>query len=252
MIKQLKQSDVSLAPFAATKAWELYNIENDNVVLLEPMSASVSIPDTYLTLDYVDYNLGPTPTWNDYCNVALEQQENDQIIFEEGISGSKGEFDPNGPQNVSTGTYKVLLYTQIANAFYNNYHNPTQIFGMENIDFPLNRTNRYLANYFRMFSVPRRFFGEKLVEGSIRFYDTNFDDNVDIYDDRVGNLIASQNLFSKVQEVRSLGNIVVPGDVTASFECPQVTGIPPMGMPIVTAIQTGTPASSPYVTATQL
>lgn len=242
MIKQLKKSDVSLAPFDATKAWELFNIDNPDGILLEPLSGSVPLPDTYLTLDYIDYDVGPSPIWSDLCNIALEQQYADQAIFEEGISGSQEFFDPDGPQN-QTGTYKILLYNQIANAFYNNYRNPTQIFGMENIDFPLSQTNRYLADDFRMFTIPRRLFGDKLVEGSIRFYDTAFDDNVNIYDDRVGNLIASQNLFSKVQEVRTLGNIVVTGDATASFECPQVTGIQPVGTPIITAIQTGTPAS---------
>lgn len=250
MIKQLKKSDVSMSPFNATKAWELFNIENEDGILLEALSGSAPIPDTYLSLDYIDYNLGPTPEWNSLCNIALEQQVQDQIAFEEGISGSAAIFDPNSPQN-NTGTYKNLLYSQISRAFYNSYHNPLQIFGMENIDFPLSQTNRYLADTFRMFTVPQKMFGDKLVEGTIRFYDTAFDDNVDIYDDRVGNLIAGENLFSKVQEIRTLGNLVITGSVTASYVCPLPSGVPPVGRPIITAIQTGTPASSPLVTAIQ-
>jgi hypothetical protein len=122
---------------------------------------------------------------------------------------------------------------------------------MENIDFPLSQTNRYLADNFRMFTIPQRMFGDKLVEGTIRFYDTAFDDNVDIYDDRVGNLIASKNLFSKVQEIRTLGNLVITGSATASYVCPLPIGVPPVGTPVITAFQTGTP-DSPMVKACPL
>ena len=196
-------------PFKAVKEWELFNIQNSSSILLESFSASVPITDTFVALDYVDYT-STSPIINRDCDVALEQQEEDLVMFEDGISGS-GIFYPDLELKNYSGTYKRLLYTQISRAFYNQYRNPIEIFGMENIDFPLSKTNRYLAEKFRMISVPQHIFGDKMVEGTIKFYDTNLDDNVEIYDDKMGNLIAGENLFSKVQEIRSIGNIIMDG-----------------------------------------
>lgn len=250
MIKQLKKSDVAMSPFTTTKAWELFNIENDAGLLVETSSLVPDEEVDQIALDYIDYNIGPNPILNRECNIALEQQTEDQLMFEEGISSSYKFFDTASQPRNNSGTYKSLLYTQISNAFYNHYRNPTQIFGMDNIDFPLNKTNRWLADNFRMFTIPRMMFGEKLVEGSIRFYDTAFDDNVDIYDDRVGNLVAADHLFSKVQEIRRLGNDIV-AEGTASYACSLPSGDVPVGVPTITAIQTGTPAMTPYITASQ-
>jgi hypothetical protein len=236
MIKNINHPNLT-TPFNATKAWELFNIENEDSILLEPLSGSSPISDTYVSLDYIDYNLGPSPEWNRLCNIALEQQVQDQIMFEEGVSGSAATFDPNVSSQNNNGTYKNLLYNQISRAFYNTYHNPIQIFGMENIDFPLSHTNRYLADTFRMFTIPQKMFGDKLVEGTIHFYDTAFDDNVDIYDDSVGNLVAYGNLFSKTQEVRTLENLVVNGSATASYVCPFPSGVPPVGTPTIMVLQ---------------
>jgi hypothetical protein len=213
MIKQLKKSDIFTSPFIAVKSWELFNYDSDDTVMIESSSLDTTLA---VALDYIDYYTG-NPLLNRSCDILLEHQEvDDEIIYEEGISGS-GKFDPNNDPRNDTGTYKSILYTQINRAFYNNYRNPTQIFGMENIDFPLSKTNRYLADDFRMFTIPQRIFGDKIVEGSVQLYDTNLDDNVVIYDDKFGNLIAIRNLFSKVQEVRKLENIIMAGD--AFFEC---------------------------------
>lgn len=216
MIKQISKNNITISPFRAVKSWDLFNIQNESSILLEPLSSSVIISDTLISIDYVDYNSG-NPILNSDCDVALEQQDEDKAIFEEGISGS-GVFDSDAEPKNYTGTYKSLLYTQIYRAFYNSYRNPVEIFGMENIDFPLSKTNRYLAENFRMITVPQQMFGDKLVEGSIIFYDTNLDDNVEIRDDKLGNLIAGENLFSKVQEIRNIGNIIIDG--TSSYNCP--------------------------------
>jgi hypothetical protein len=217
MIKQLKKSDVALSPFTTTKAWELFNNENNDTILLESYSASVVIADTQVALEYVDYTT-PTPSINTSCSIALEQQPDDRATFEEGVSGSLRNFDPASAAMNVNGSYKGLLYTQIANTFYNTYRNPLQIWGMENIDFPLSRTNRYLTDRFRVFTIPRELFGEKIMEGSVRFDDSTFDENIDIYDDGFGNLVASDHLFSKVQEVRVQTNMVLSG--TSSYTCP--------------------------------
>jgi len=227
MIKQIGKSSKVLSPFPAIKAWELSNVVNDDLVLIEPPDT----PEIAVALDYIDYS--GTPILNRECSIALEQQEDDLAQYEEGVSGS-GYFYPDEPQNAN-GTYKRLVYDQIEKAFYNLYRNPLQIFGMENIDFPRSETIRIIGNRFLMFSIPRNMMGDRLVAGTIRMYDTNLDDNVDIYDDGVGNLIAGNDLFSKVQEIRTLGNIILSGSVTNS--CETYTEVP-AGIPMITAIQT--------------
>lgn len=217
MIKQLNKSDIILSPFKAIKDWELFNINiiNSDLILVDiPSSSSFEFP---ISLDYIDYYIG-NPLLDRECDIALEQQSTNKSIYEEGILSNET-FDPlTSKQNVN-GTYKMLVYSVINKAFYNQYHNPVEIFGMENIDFPLSQTNRYLADSFRMFNIPQNTFGDKLVEGSIKLYDTTLDDNVTISDDKLGNLIAGSYLFSKIQEVRSLGNIFVDG--IASYDCPK-------------------------------
>jgi hypothetical protein len=233
MLKQLKKTDVMTSPFRATKARELYNVQNPDTLVLEEDSASVIVPDTQIALDYVDYVTG-TPLLNRECDIALEQQTEDLAVYEEGTTGSLKTFNSaSAEKNLNTGTYKELLYNQMFRAFYNQYHNPTEIFGMENIDFPLSKTNRYLADRFRMFTIPRSVMGDKISPGSVIFEDTAFDDNVVVVDDANGNLIAGNNLFSKVQEVRVLGNDVLQGK--SSYTCSVFYDGPPVGNTVLTA-----------------
>ena len=164
-----------------------------------------SSEEFYLAREFIDYDSDTlSGSLNRIFNIALEQQESDEIIFEEGISGS-GLFFPEAPQNLN-GSYKRLVYHQILQAFYNNRKNPVQIFGIENVDFPLSETLRYLGTQCKVFTLPQILFGEKLVEGSIVFADNTHDDDYIITDDSKGNLFAKTNLFSKIQEVRKFGN----------------------------------------------
>lgn len=207
MIKRINRQNFITTPFTAIKEWNLYNVENDTVILLDS--------DDLLALDYVDYSANPL--LNRDCDIAMEQQEADEAQYEEGISGS-GYFDPAADDKNASGTSKRLLHDQIARAFYNTYRNPLQIFGMNNIDLPLDQTNKALGNQFILFSIPRNMMGDRLVAGSIQMYDNLLDDNVRIVDDKVGNLLAGDNLFSKVQEVRSFGNEIIDGSTT--YVCP--------------------------------
>jgi hypothetical protein len=131
MIKQLRKYDVQTTPFIATKDWQLRNVQHQDLVLVEVASELPigSGDDTFVSLDFIDYNFNSIEgILNTACNIALEQQEFDPVIYEEGISGS-GIFYPTEEKNL-TGTYKRLIYHQVLRAFYNNYHNPLQIFGM--------------------------------------------------------------------------------------------------------------------------
>ena len=205
MIKQINHQNLLTTPFVAAKAWNLSNAQNEDVIVLEQS------PSTGVALDYIDYSSG-TPVLSDACSIAIEQQHADLVSYEEGITGS-GKFNPNAEPQNSNGTYKRLVYNQIKRAFYNSYNNPLEIFGTEHIDFPLSRTNRNFADEFRMFTIPQNIFGDKIVPSSIKFYDTNLDDNIEIFDDGYQNLIAGKNLFSKIQEVRHISNLINSGSV---------------------------------------
>ncbi len=214
MIKRINNKNILTTPFVAIKEWTLFNTISDDLVLLETN-------DFFVAFEYVNYYISP-PVTNSICNIALQYNTNNDAQVEEGISGS-GFFYPDTEAQNRTGTYKRLIYTQTAQAFYNTYNNPVQIFGMENIDFPLSRTNRNLGNQFLLFSIPQNIMGDKLVEGSIRMYDLFLDDNATIVDDKYGNLIIGNNLFSRIQEVRHIENIIVDG--TADTNCPIPEGV---------------------------
>lgn len=210
MIKQLGKHDILTTPFLTVKGWSLSNVDPQDLVLTEMTGSS-----EFVALEYVDYTLNDTGSLNRECNIALEQQSTDLAIPEEGTSGSGKFFPDSEPTNIKTGHFKRLVHDQTYRAFYNRYNNPLQIFGIDNIDFPLTNNNRYLANKFLMFTIPHMIFGERITENTITLYDQNFDDNIVIKDDGNGNLVARQNLFSKTQEIHSFGNTILTGSVSS-------------------------------------
>ena len=215
MIKQINHQNFLITPFVAIKAWEIFNIENGDVVLVEDETT-----ETPVALDYTDYG-EENPILNRQCDIALEQQSEDIAIFQEGMTGS-GRFDPTTDATNTDGTYKRLVYDQIRDAFYNNYNNPTEIFGMEYIDFPLGQTIRNISDKIRVFTIPQTIFGDKVSEGSVNLYDTSLDDNITVSDDGYQNLVAGTNVFSKIQEVRPLGNTLLSG--SPIIICPTAVG----------------------------
>lgn len=211
MIKHINHQNFLTTPFVAVKEWELYNGQNNDVVLIEPTDS----PEVAVALDYIDYS-SDYPVLNRECNIALEQQEADNVIYQEGISGS-GFFDPSTEPQNPDGTYKRLVHNQTQKAFYNQYRDPTKMFGMDYIDFPIGQTERQFTEFIRLFNIPQQFFGDRIVPRTLKINDTSLDDNVEIFDDGYQNIMAGYNLFSKVQEVRTLGNLLFDG--TQSNAC---------------------------------
>lgn len=217
MIKRIGQQNLLTTPFVTTKEWTLANVHNDDLLLVEQSSSiGVEIP---VALDYIDY-YGTYPFLNRECNIALEQQTEDEAVYREGEKRT-GTFYPDSEPKNTDGTYKRLIYFQNKQAFYNNWRNPIELFGLENIDLQLSNTERYLSDFFREFVIPKEIVGDRLTEGSVRLYDQTLDDNVDIFDDSYGNLVATKNLFSKIQEVRKLWNEIYSGSV--NIGCPPIT-----------------------------
>lgn len=206
MIKNLQPNDVQVTPFSVIKSWDLLNSQVDDLVLIEEPAKQISVAQ-----DFVDYEDGTNPPIiNRECSIALEQQTPDAVLYEEGINKT-GTFYPDEEDRNINGTFKRLVFNQIKNAFYNQYQNPTQIFGLENIDLQKNQTRKFVSDQIRVFTIPKSIFGEKIVEGSVTLVDNSLDDFYEIHDDRCGNLIAGNNLFSKVQEVRKFENILSSG-----------------------------------------
>lgn len=199
MIKPLNKNDVQNTPFIATKEWQLTNVENTNLLLLEHSGSTAA-------LEFLDYDINATSSFeNTFCSICLEQQDNDLINFREGQKSSGLFFEESEPTNLD-GTYKRLVHTQIKEMFYNNHRDPTKMWGLENIDFEKSQTKKFISDKFRLYEIPVSIFGEKVVENSISMTDASTDNNYTITDDGYGNLYAGPNLFSKQQEIGSFTN----------------------------------------------
>jgi hypothetical protein len=200
MLKSLYKDDTQTTPFVATQNWEVSNVINEDLILMEH-SGSAGLP---VALEYIDNELSG-PITASACNIALEQQELDLALFKDGLKVT-GIFYPNSDPQNPDGTYQRCVYTQIAGMFYNNYRDPTKIWGLENIDFENSKTKRFITDKFKMFEIPQAVFGEKMLPNTIVMYDTTTDNNYTIVDDGNGNLFAGTNLFSRQQELGTYPN----------------------------------------------
>lgn len=205
MLKPLHKSDTKSSPFIMTKDWNLSNTFNDWVVLTEH---SGGLPVAAEYAEYIDSEL--TISINSSCNVALEQQDGDKIRVRKGKKSS-GIFYPDTEELNLDGTYKRIVHSQIRNMFYNSFRDPTQIWGLEYLDFENSQTKRFLGDGFVLYDVPTDVFGEKVLENSVVIYDRVSDDNYTIIDDGRGNLMAVRNLFSKKQELGEFSNEFLSG-----------------------------------------
>lgn len=219
MLKPLHKNDTQITPFVATKDWELSNLINEDLILMEHSG----VAGNPVALEYVEYDL-TTPVLNISCSIALENQPNDKVLFRDGQKGT-GIFYPDTEPANTDGTFKRLVYTQIKDIFYNNYRDPTKIWGIEQIDFDKSQTKRFISDQFKMFIIPTVVYGEKIIENTVILYDNTTDNNVIVTDDGNTNLFAGTNLFSHQQELGDFSNIFITGsnigcDVYAAINIP--------------------------------
>ena len=206
MLKSLHKDDTQTTPFVVTKDWELSNVDNGDLILMEH-SGSDGLP---VALEYLEYSAYYPPVTASGCNIALEQQSLDLVNERDGLN-VKGLFYPNtDPQN-NDGTYQRMVYSQVSGMFYNNYRDPTKIWGTEKIDFDLSKTKRFITDKFKLLDIPKNVFGDKMEQNSIILYDTTTDNNYIITDDGNCNLFAGTNLFSKQQELGEYLNMFASG-----------------------------------------
>jgi hypothetical protein len=195
MNKTLHKNDTLTTPFIVNKDWRLTNVVNDDLLLMESGNP--------VALEFVEYSY-EIAVINSSQNISLEQQTGNQIKFQEGLKTTGLFYPDQDPVNLDS-TYKRLVYAQIRTMFYNNYRDPTKIWGTEKLDFDQSGMKRFLADEFRIFTVPTDIFGEKIVENSVIIIDATGDNDFIINDDGNGNLFAGKNLFSRRQE---LGNFI--------------------------------------------
>jgi hypothetical protein len=208
MLKELKRYQVRLTPFQAVKNWALNNTENESVLLFE---STGSDDGEQIDLEYIDWGTGgSSPNTSSECEIALEQQDADQASYREGASVTGPFYPETDPVNVD-GTYQRSVYSQVKISFYNTFRDPTKIWGLENIDFEKGKTKRRLADRLRMFDIPRRIFGDKILPSTVVIRDTSLDNDYTIEDDGYGNLTARRNLFSKQQEIGDFTNDFLVG-----------------------------------------
>jgi hypothetical protein len=203
MIKSLNRDDIQVTPFIAAKTWNLQNIEDEDLILWMSGSKSGSISHIY-----IDYGDGSsTPITNSYCDISLQQQ-NSQLTakYQRGVSGSGTYFPVNSvyydsvsqPVNLD-GTYMSVVYNVNKQLFYNTYDNPTQIWGLENIN--LNSNHRLLTDAMDVFTLTKNQFGEKIIPNSVIIQDDLGEIDYTIVDDGNTNLVLDGVYFLTFQQV---------------------------------------------------
>ena len=208
MIKVLKKFQVQMSPFQATKDWALNNTDNENLVLFESTGSDDGEP---IALEYIDYDSGiGFPVVNSNCDIALEPQDADRVIFREGQKVT-GPFYPNTDPTNPDGTYKRSIYYQVKSSFYNDYRDFTKLLGIEKLDFELSKTKRRLEDNIKLFNIPRLVFGDKIIPNTVEIPSDTLDNDLTIVDDGNGNLFAGTNLFSHQQEIGDFSNVFVAG-----------------------------------------
>lgn len=202
MIKSLNKDDIQVTPFIARKVWNPNNVEDTDLILWQSGSLSGSLSHTY-----IDYGDGTSsPTTNSICDLSLQQQIDDFVGYQRGLNIT-GTFYPVGNESYNSssnplntdGTYMRMVYNTNKQLFYNTYNNPINLWGVEN--FNLSNTYRILTDVMDVFTIPKNYFGEKIIPNTVELIDNQGDTIYTVVDDGKSNLILSGSYFTTFQEL---------------------------------------------------
>lgn len=201
MLKGLHKENVVITPYVVTKQWNLSNVNNEDLVLAEN-GDTIAVESLIYHYTYVETS--------SLCGIAKEEQENDLAKYREGLRNFGLIYPDQEPSNPD-GTYKRVIYNQFKTTFYNNYRDPTKMWGLEKIDFDNSKVKKFLSDQIRVFYIPTEIMGEGILKNSITLIDNTLDTFYTITDDGNCNLFAGTNLFSKVQTIGNFQNIFITG-----------------------------------------
>jgi hypothetical protein len=207
MLKPLYTDDTQNTPFIVTKEWNLSNVDDEDLVELEQNENTVA-------LEFIHYTTTAS-ILNSSCNIAFEHQSKDKAIYRYGTKGS-GIFYPDQEPTNLDGTFQRVVYSQIITMFYNNYRDPSKMWGLEKLDFDLSKTRKFISDKFSVIDIPTSIFGEKVLENTVVMVNNRSDNEYTTTDDGNNNLYAGTNLFSKQQEIGTFYNVFISG---SSFDC---------------------------------
>lgn len=222
MLKLLHNDDTQNTPFVATKYWALNNVLNEDSILMEHSGSD----GPAVALEYLTLLPNVAVTASNPCNIALEQQTNDKARFRDGTKITGIFYPDTDPKNLD-GTYQRVVYAQVVKMFYNDYRDPTKIWGLEKIDFDTSKTKRFLSDKFKMFEIPQPVYGEKIIPNTVIMFDKTTDNDYEIKDDGNCNLFAGTNLFAHQQELGNYFNQFISGSSGACDYYYGITGSNP-------------------------
>lgn len=211
MLKFINKNDTLNTPFTTTKDRHLSNNLNEDLILFEQ--------GTEVAIEFIDYGDGSTsqPFINSSCSLANENQSANLATYREGKKISGLFYPDEDPQNLDL-TYKRIVYNQIQGMFYNNYRDPSKMWGMEEIDFDKSQAKKFLTDKFVIFTISPKIMGEKVIPKTVLFIDNSSDNEYSIKDDGNTNLFIGKNVFSREQELGHFVNSFATGsDGTCNF-----------------------------------
>jgi hypothetical protein len=122
---------------------------------------------------------------------------NDILNLREAIDIKIGRFDESTDPKNADDTYKRLIHKQIKNLFYNktDFYNSL---GFDNIDVVLDGKHKHLYDKAKVITIPQIYYGEQVVEGSLKIDEREGEQAYTLVDDGKGNVICDNKIFSEI------------------------------------------------------
>lgn len=264
MIKFIKRDDISSTPFVVSKKWRIPGFKH-NFLLSDTGFTTSSIGNsTIVGINYTDFKEGSIPSnfstgsFNYYdlsytetsrslrnyftpydfygyssvnsssvedFNLVLLDSQNNFAKIEEGVKVEKYlPFIPESSSKNPNGSYKRLIYDQLDNLYFSKTFDAMGL--SDSNDYFSSKCYRYVGQSLKCVTIPKKYLGDSIKQGSVLIKDSSFEDFVDIIDDGDGNLVTSGSVFESVitNETESfqpnIGYSVAISEEYAAIGCP--------------------------------